>query len=126
MIITRSSDLVIRNLLDLIVRGRIRPGDKLPSTGNLAKQMGVSVVSAREAVQSLATIGLLEISHGRGIFLTEGAPVIEELLEARKVIESYNAMMAARNDDESALTPMKELPGGDGQGHRKRRYRCVQ
>jgi GntR family transcriptional repressor for pyruvate dehydrogenase complex len=109
MIITKSSDLVIRNLLDLVVRGRIRPGDKLPSTKNLAQQMGVSVVSAREAVQSLATIGLLEISHGRGIFLTEGAPVIEELLEARKVIESYNAMMAAQNADENALAPMKDL-----------------
>jgi len=109
MIITKSSDLVIRNLLDLAVKGRIRPGDKLPSTRSLAKQMGVSIVSAREAVQSLATIGLLEISHGRGIFLTEGAPVIEELLEARKVIESYNAMMAARNDDDSALALMKDL-----------------
>jgi DNA-binding FadR family transcriptional regulator len=92
----KSSDLVIKNLLSQIMRGAIQPGDKLPSTEHLAKEMGTSIISAREAIQSLAAIGLVEVSHGRGIFMTQGAPVIEELLEARMVIESYNAMTAAK------------------------------
>ena len=105
----KASDIIIKKLIDSIVRGEIQPGDKLPSTENLARQLGTSVISAREAVQNLAIIGLVEISHGRGIFLTRGAPVIEELFEARRVIESYNAMMAARNIDSIGLAHMSRL-----------------
>jgi GntR family transcriptional repressor for pyruvate dehydrogenase complex len=105
----RASDIVIKSLIDAIVKGDIKPGDKLSSTEKIAKQMGTSVISAREAVQNLAIIGLVEISHGRGIFLTRGAPVIEELFEARRVIESHNAMMAARNIDAEGLKGMSRL-----------------
>jgi len=109
MRIVRSSDVVIKNLLDLIMKGEIGPGDKLPSIDHLAKQMGTSIISAREAVQNLAAIGLIEISHGRGTFMTEGAPVMEELFEARKVIESYMAMAAAKAAGPENLTFMKHL-----------------
>jgi GntR family transcriptional repressor for pyruvate dehydrogenase complex len=117
----RSSDVVIKKLLDLIMQGEIEPGDKLPSTENLAKLTGTSIISAREAVQNLAAIGLVEISHGRGLFMTEGAPVMEELLEARKVIESHTVMMAAENIDSQGLEHMesllqqmeKDIEGGD-------------
>ncbi len=100
---------MIKFLLDLIMKGEVKPGDKLPSTENLAKEIGTSVLSAREAVQSLSAVGLVEISHGRGIFMTEGAPVIEELLEARKIIESRNAMMAAQNIDSGCLGKIEDL-----------------
>jgi len=105
----RSSDVVIKFLLDLIMKGEVNPGDKLPSIENLAKRIGTSVISAREAVQNLSAVGLVEISHGRGIFMTEGAPVIEELLEARKIIESHNAMMAAQNIDSGGLKYIEGL-----------------
>jgi GntR family transcriptional repressor for pyruvate dehydrogenase complex len=41
--------------------------------------------------------------------MTEGAPVIEELLEARKIIESHNAMMAAENIDPEGLKDIEDL-----------------
>ena len=109
MKILKSRDLVIKNLLGQIMKGSIQPGDKLPATEHLAKEMGTSILSAREAIQSLAAIGLVEISHGRGIFLTQGAPVIEELFEARKVIESYNASMAAKNTNPAVLKTIENL-----------------
>ena len=68
MKIIRSSDVVIEFVLDLIIKGEVKPGDKLPSTENLARKIGTSVLSTREAVQNLASVGLVEISHGRGIF----------------------------------------------------------
>ena len=105
----RSSDIVIKTLLDLMMLGEIEPGGKLPSTENIAKLTGTSVISAREALQILSAIGLIEISHGRGIFMTEGAPVIEELLEARKVIESNTVMMAAKNIDSERLEHIENL-----------------
>jgi len=101
--------LVIKFLLDLIMKDEVKPGDKLPSTENLAQKIGTSVISAREAVQSLSAVGLVEISHGRGIFMTEGGPVIEELLEARKIIESRNAMMAAQRIGPAGLKKIEDL-----------------
>jgi DNA-binding FadR family transcriptional regulator len=52
MKIVRSSDVVIEFALDPIMKGEVKPGDKLPSTGNLAREIGTSVISARELVQN--------------------------------------------------------------------------
>jgi DNA-binding FadR family transcriptional regulator len=91
------------------MKGEIKPSDKLPSIENIAKMMGTSAISAREGVKSLAAIGLVSISQGKGVFMTEGAPVIEELFEARKVIESHNAMMAALNIESAGLAHLEHL-----------------
>ncbi|MCX6262640.1 MAG: FCD domain-containing protein [Bacteroidia bacterium] len=107
--IIKTSDMVIKYILDLITKGDIKPNDKLPSAEALAKLTGTSIISAREAVQNLATIGLLNINHGRGIFMTGGGEVIEKLLEARKAIESYNASMAAQHISGSQLEDIKKL-----------------
>jgi GntR family transcriptional repressor for pyruvate dehydrogenase complex len=107
MKIIRSRDMVVKKLLDMITKGKISPGDKLPSTEHLAKTIGTSVISAREAVKNLENIGIVEISHGRGIFMTRGAPVIEELLEARKVIESYSAVAAAQKKEPEGLAQIR-------------------
>jgi GntR family transcriptional regulator, transcriptional repressor for pyruvate dehydrogenase complex len=105
--IIKAGDIVIKYLIDAIVRGDLKPGDRLLSLEHLAKQCGTSVLSAREAVQNLAIIGILDICHGKGIFLTEGAPVIEELLEARRTLESYFAMMAAQNGDPAIIRELE-------------------
>lgn len=107
--INKTPGLVVKNLLDLIIKRAVKPGDKLPSTAALAKTTGTSIISAREAIKNLAAIGVVEIRHGRGIFISDGGPVIEELLEARKVIESHNAMMAARYINDSLLNDLKNL-----------------
>jgi GntR family transcriptional regulator, transcriptional repressor for pyruvate dehydrogenase complex len=107
--VIKAGDIVIKNLIDSIIKGELKPGDKLPSLEHLAKNSGTSVLSAREAVQNLETIGILDILHGKGIFLTEGAPVIEELLEARRTLESYFAMMAAQNGDPELIRELDSL-----------------
>jgi GntR family transcriptional repressor for pyruvate dehydrogenase complex len=117
----KAGDIIIKNLIDAIVKAELAPGDKLPSMENLAKKSETSVLSVREAVQSLANLGILEICHGKGVFVTDGAPVIEELLEARRTLESYFAMTAAQNcsveivqEIESLLKDMdKSLAAGD-------------
>ncbi|MCE5334008.1 MAG: FCD domain-containing protein [Desulfobacteraceae bacterium] len=109
--ITKASDVVVKMLLEAIIKGDLKPGDKVPTTQVLSQLSGTSIISAREAVQSLATIGILEISHGRGIFLSEGAPVVEELLEARKVIESHNAMVAAQKNTAENIRVLEAVLG---------------
>jgi GntR family transcriptional regulator, transcriptional repressor for pyruvate dehydrogenase complex len=107
--VLKAGDIVIKSLIDSIIKGELRPGDKLPSLEHLARKSRTSVLSAREAVQNLETIGILDIRHGKGIFLTEGAPVIEELLEARRTLESYFAMMAAQNGDPKLIRELEAL-----------------
>lgn len=117
----KSSDLVANKIFDLIFTGKIESGDKLPSADNIAKENGVSIISVREALQNLQTIGLIRILHGKGIFATEGGPIIEEVLEARKILECQNVMSAAKEITDSELKQleyfMKEMgeciPKGD-------------
>jgi GntR family transcriptional regulator, transcriptional repressor for pyruvate dehydrogenase complex len=108
----KASDAVVKYLIEGIVNGSLKPGDKLPSAESQAKLCGTSVLSTREAVQSLATIGIIEISHGRGMFVTGGLPVIEDLLEARRVLESHNAMMAAKTLNALDLQALEALLKG--------------
>jgi len=108
----KNNNLVSREILDLILEGEIKPGEKLPSAGYIAKKTGVSIVTARESIKKLETIGLITILHGRGIYLTEGKCVIEDLLEARKFFECHNVMMAAQKITDSQLKKLDGLIKG--------------
>lgn len=55
---------VRRQLLDLIESGTVGPGEPLPSERELMERIGVGRPAIREAMQSLETIGLIEIRHG--------------------------------------------------------------
>jgi DNA-binding FadR family transcriptional regulator len=109
MKVIKSTDLVIKGVLDLVLGGRIKPGDRLPSTQEIAKLTGTSVVSAREAIKKLEAVGLITVAHGTGMFLTAGAPVIEDLLEARKAMESSTAALAATRVDSLGLLSLSKL-----------------
>lgn len=63
----RLSDRVANQLLDSIVSGGLRPGDRLPSERDLAQQFAVSRTVVREAVRSLAGKGIIEARSGRGL-----------------------------------------------------------
>ncbi len=58
------SDEVAERLLDEIESGRWAVGDKLPPERSLMEKYGVGRPSVREAMQRLASMGLVEISHG--------------------------------------------------------------
>ena len=51
-------------LMESIRSGELRPGDRLPSERDLMERFGIGRPAVREAMQSLASAGLIEISHG--------------------------------------------------------------
>jgi GntR family transcriptional repressor for pyruvate dehydrogenase complex len=53
-----------------ITSGRLSRGDQLPSEKELARQFGVSQPSVREATRALEALGLIEVRHGTGAFVT--------------------------------------------------------
>lgn len=65
------SNSVVRQIEQLILRGILRPGERLPSERDLADKMGVSRPSLRDAIADLAERGLLVSRAGSGIFVAD-------------------------------------------------------
>lgn len=94
---------VKESIQSFIVENGLRPGDPLPSEGELARQLTVSRNSVREAVRALEALGYVETRRGSGLYvghfsfdalvdslpygLMEGLTQLDELLELRRVIE---------------------------------------
>jgi GntR family transcriptional repressor for pyruvate dehydrogenase complex len=101
--------VVMQRLVEFIQIGSLQPGDVLPSQHELARQLSVSRPVLREAMQGLASIGLVEIRPGSGCYvgdptrLTDPTTLFEvlthetalEVLEARMVVEVELAGLAA-------------------------------
>lgn len=108
------SEKIISQISDALVRGELKPGDRLPPERELAEQFGVSRTVIRDAVKTLAGRGILHVKHGAGIFvatseenmigrlgaLSDILPVqgagLRDLFEVRKVLETEGAEWAAR------------------------------
>ena len=65
----RLGEQLAGHLTDLIVDGTLAPAQPLPTERELARQFSVSVGVVREAIRSLAAIGLVEVRHGVGTFI---------------------------------------------------------
>jgi len=65
------STAVTRQIEKLILRGILRPGERLPPERELAERLGVSRPSLREAVAELQDKGLLCARAGAGIYVAD-------------------------------------------------------
>src|SRR4051794_1405788 len=67
-------DQIAARLIALITERRLQAGDRLPPERELATTMGVSRSSLREALRALAMLGLTEMRHGAGTYVTSLQP----------------------------------------------------
>jgi GntR family transcriptional repressor for pyruvate dehydrogenase complex len=65
------SSSVVKQIELLILRGILRPGERLPSERELSDRLGVSRPSLRDAVGDLQERGLLSARAGAGIFVAD-------------------------------------------------------
>jgi GntR family transcriptional repressor for pyruvate dehydrogenase complex len=65
------STAVTRQIEKLILRGILRPGERLPSERELSERLGVSRPSLREAIAELQDKGLLTTKAGAGIYVAD-------------------------------------------------------
>ena len=106
---------VSEHLQQLILRGGLKPGDRLPSQRDLARQLSVSRPSLREAMTVMETMGLITIRVGSGAYVAspeDRAPLWRfsdrcsprDVYEARYGLESYAAKLAARTADAAGIS----------------------
>ena len=102
----------IQLLLDYINQSEFKSGDRLASERELAKNLGISRSSLREAIQVLQVQGRLAVRHGIGIFVVEDEIFskhgIEELFQMREILEAPAVEWAAERRTSEQLNVIKE------------------
>ncbi|MGZ5651785.1 MAG: FadR/GntR family transcriptional regulator [Usitatibacter sp.] len=107
-------------IADLIERGEYGKGQRLPPERDLARQLGVSRPSVREALIALEVEGYVEVRIGSGVYVIGPRPAaaaIEplpedsgpfELINARRLIEAECAALAAKQVTKAQVRAMEE------------------
>lgn len=111
------------------IRGSINSGDytvgeRLPTIMEMARRFGVGHPTVREALKKLEAIGVLEIRHGSGVYVTRTQDVfvmasdysgkvtkklLLDLIQARAPIEMQSAALASRNGTDEHFSEMRRL-----------------
>ena len=118
------SHAVADELLRQIREGNLKPNDALPTERELMARFAVGRNTVREAVQSLVTMGVLDVRPGRGarVLNATNAAVVEavtmsallaeqtvnDLFDFRALIEGEMASLAAERATESELAVIRE------------------
>lgn len=75
----RRSAQITEEIKHMIFNGDLKPGDRIPTEEKLCNHFDVSRTTLRESIQMLRVSGLLEVTPGRGSFITK--PDIASLLK---------------------------------------------
>jgi GntR family transcriptional repressor for pyruvate dehydrogenase complex len=119
------ADQVATAVLDLILTRRLRNGDPLPPSSELAQQFGVSLIVMREALAALAARGILHRRQGReSVVSLPSHELISSILRmraylseievddfqaARATLEAQAAMLAAVHAPRDERTELLDL-----------------
>ncbi|MCL2660500.1 MAG: FadR family transcriptional regulator [Acidobacteriaceae bacterium] len=115
---------VVEHVRARIASGKLKPGDQLPPERELAHTLGISRSSLRAGIGFLSAMGVLQSRHGAGTFISNGPPALdsssfsvlgvlhgflpEQMFEARIVIESNLAALAAKRATGEHITELAE------------------
>ena len=114
----------IRTIKDMILDGRLAPGQRLPSERALSEALEISRPTVREAIRSLQAMHILESRHGAGTFVASLsveellAPLqfvlsladggLEHLFEVRLLLEPGAAALAAERATPDAGAELRD------------------
>ncbi|MEN1969538.1 GntR family transcriptional regulator [Lentibacillus sp. N15] len=77
-------DQIAQKICHQIVRGEIKPGDKLPSVRELAVQYGVNPNTVKRVYMELDQMDVSEVHRGQGTFVTANQQRLDKLRERLK------------------------------------------
>ena len=115
---------VVNHIRSLIENGTLQPGDKIPPEREFARSLKISRASLRTGIGYLAAMGVMKIRHGVGTFVADGPPEFGkaslsligalhgfqswQMFEARIILESHLAALAAERGKEEHHTALAE------------------
>jgi DNA-binding GntR family transcriptional regulator len=100
---------VYESMVELVVSGRLNPGEHLVET-DLARQLGVSRQPVREALHRLQAEGWVDLRPNQGAFVHEPTDnEVDQLLDARELLEMETARLAARSADAEAAARLRAI-----------------
>jgi GntR family transcriptional repressor for pyruvate dehydrogenase complex len=122
------SEEIVVQIKNLIAKGDLKPGHRIPSERDLAGMLGVSRPSVREAIMVLEAMGFLESRQGGGTFvraLTETSiadplailvekrdpELLRALVEVRMGLEGWSAYLAAQRATDAEIAEIRRLFG---------------
>jgi len=93
---------IVSSIEEQITKGKLKPGDRLPSERELSEQFDVSRTAVREAVKALREKGMVVVHPGRGTFITN---------ESSEVIQNYlgTQLRFSSADSTAALLQVREM-----------------
>ena len=92
---TSLGKLVRDDVLGMILRGEIKPGERI-NEPDIAGRLGVSRVPVREALRELESSGLVEARKHAGVFVRKlGAQEVRSLYELRALLDGFAGRRAA-------------------------------
>ncbi|MER7787189.1 FadR/GntR family transcriptional regulator [Streptomyces sp. NPDC097640] len=111
---------VLERLRAYAAEGGLRAGDRLPPERELARRLGISRASVKQAVVVLEVQGLVEVRQGGGTYLLrdelDAEPVerlverrrrLPDVLDAREALETKIAELAAERRTDEDLAAME-------------------
>lgn len=98
----RASEAIFKQIWELIMAGKLKPGDKLPSERTLMEMLHRSRPTIREALRLLESAELIHITPGSG-----GATVMEP--SDSSVKHALENLIAIRDVDKSELLEYRKL-----------------
>jgi len=118
------SERIVRDILDDINNGVLKPGDKLPGEKQLLEIYKLSRGSVREALRTLQIMNVINIHQGKGSFvasLDTGSLIqhldfvikldetnFDDLFDTRQILEPEIAAMAAQRATGEEIAAMRE------------------
>ena len=118
---------VVNHIRAMIEDGTLKPGEKIPPEREFAQKLKISRASLRTGIGYMAAMGIMKVRHGVGTFITEGPPEIGksslgllgalhgfkswQMFEARLLLESKMAALAAERGKEEHFTQLAEEVG---------------
>src|SRR5262247_1059084 len=118
------TELVVQRIKDLLARGELKAGSRLPPERELAELLNISRPALRTALKALSAMGIIRAKPGAGTYIAESLPEIfaepmhfmtlinntsvEELFEARRIIEAGLAELAAERASDADVAALIE------------------
>lgn len=118
------SDRMVEIMKEKITSGEWKPGSRIPSENELAQMFGVSRLTARNAIQRLDALGILDIKVGDGTYIKEnplegllheasgflvGDKILDDLSEFRQFFETDCMVLACARRTDEELKQLEEI-----------------